>query len=893
MSTLRKSAVSMIMLLGGLAAAGEGTAPAPSFTKKPTAARDGDKVKIEFAVDRATDVAVYVEKASGEVVRHLVAGVLGPKAPEPLKAGALDQSVLWDGKDDDGKPAAGGPFKIRVGLGLKASWGGTAFGEKDQSGPNHITSVSGLAVGPDGRVYVMDNRSGWLYWPGYAVHVFRRDGAYEKTIKPFPANTPPEKIGPTRAFVNDRGFLNPVIFRTLGMTFYPYEDEPAPQMAFVDGRLYHPVVPATNPGTYYYRGDAPHLAAIDGDGAVALPGYAGPALGPWKHIRPHLVASSDSKSLFVTGFGKEAKPWNETAQVFPFVCRVPLPAAGPAQPFFGDAKQSGNDEKHLNNPRGMAVDGQGHLLVCDFGNDRIVVLKEADGSFVGSFPVKAPEWVGVHPKTGAVYVYSNRESIVKFSGWKDAKETARISPKCFASIYMGWGNMRPICSMALDTSAEPAVLWIGSNIGSPTLLRCEERGGSLAEPEPAKCFVTPGRWRPAADPTHRLVSCRVDEIDRMKGSALHVLDEATGQTRQVRTALGAIGNGQGATSRLDRDGNVYSCAASGGIWKCDASGKFVPFAATAADPGLKGHLPGDAGSTGTTAWERDWYVDRKGDIYTKVSGVAYHGMMHVDVYGPDGKLKRTALWGVTDGSYGPRVDPKGNIYMMEAIKPAGQPFPEEFKSRAQERYISAWYDWIYGSIVKFGPEGGNIWLKGRSDKDRPKAEPVKLPDSMAKVKVCASLRGDANEMQGALWMAPGVAHVGDMAVGGGGCHCHCTGCDFDVDDFGRSFAPDNGRQRVTVFDTNGNVILNFGAYGNQDYCGPESYVVDPAGKFLRPRNADDPKDLKSPFAEPEVAFNFIVGLAVTDKHAYVADCANRRMLRVKLEYAATETAVVP
>jgi hypothetical protein len=207
--------------------------------------------------------------------------------------------------------------------------------------------------------------------------------------------------------------------------------------------------------------------------------------------------------------------------------------------------------------------------------------------------------------------------------------------------------------------------------------------------------------------------------------------------------------------------------------------------------------------------------------------------------------------------------------------------------------VKHWYDWVYGSIVKFPPAGGNIWMKNLSDKNKPLAEPVKLPDALPKVKVWASFRGDENQMQGALWMTPGVAHVGDMGVSGGGEHCHCTGCDFDVDDFGRSFAPDNGRQRVTVFDTNGNVIAHFGAYGNQDYCGPESYVLDPKGKFLRPRKADDPKDLASPFAEPEVAFNFIVGLAVTDKHAYVADCANRRMLRVKLDYAATETIPAP
>jgi hypothetical protein len=144
-------------------------------------------------------------------------------------------------------------------------------------------------------------------------------------------------------------------------------------------------------------------------------------------------------------------------------------------------------------------------------------------------------------------------------------------------------------------------------------------------------------------------------------------------------------------------------------------------------------------------------------------------------------------------------------------------------------------------------------------------------------------------------MTPGVAHVGDLGVEGatGGEHCHCTGCDFDIDDFGRSFAPDNGRQRMTVLDTNGNIILQVGTYGNQDYCGPDSYVMDPVGKFLRPRQPSDPKDLQSPFADPEIGFNFIIGLAVTDKHAYVADCANRRCLRIKLDYAAAETVAAP
>jgi hypothetical protein len=145
-------ALGVITTLGALA--GEPAKP-PAFSEKPTIAKNGNGAIVSFAVDRQTDVAVYVEDAKGRAIRHLAAGMLGKNAPEPLKAGALEQSIAWDGCDDDGKPAAGGPFKVRVGLGLKASWGGLAFAEPGRSGPNMLEHlVTGLAVGPDGRVYV-------------------------------------------------------------------------------------------------------------------------------------------------------------------------------------------------------------------------------------------------------------------------------------------------------------------------------------------------------------------------------------------------------------------------------------------------------------------------------------------------------------------------------------------------------------------------------------------------------------------------------------------------------------------------------------------------------------------------------------------------------------------
>jgi len=113
-----------------------------------------------------------------------------------------------------------------------------------------------------------------------------------------------------------------------------------------------------------------------------------------------------------------------------------------------------------------------------------------------------------------------------------------------------------------------------------------------------------------------------------------------------------------------------------------------------------------------------------------------------------------------------------------------------------------------------------------------------------------------------------------------------------IRDSGRTFYTDQGRFRVVVLDTGGNEITAFGGYGNQDYCGPDSYVVDPDGKFLRPRSKDDPQDLVSPFTKPEIAFNWFVGLGVSDRYAYVADGGNRRVVRVRLDYAAEETTAV-
>lgn len=89
------------------------------FTSGPNVLQNGNSATITFAISEMADVEVAVIGEDGTVLRHIAAGVLGGtyNPPLPLQPG-LAQTIVWDGKDDNGDFCLSMNVKIRVRIGV-------------------------------------------------------------------------------------------------------------------------------------------------------------------------------------------------------------------------------------------------------------------------------------------------------------------------------------------------------------------------------------------------------------------------------------------------------------------------------------------------------------------------------------------------------------------------------------------------------------------------------------------------------------------------------------------------------------------------------------------------------------------------------------------------------
>jgi len=126
---------------------------------------------------------------------------------------------------------------------------------------------------------------------------------------------------------------------------------------------------------------------------------------------------------------------------------------------------------------------------------------------------------------------------------------------------------------------------------------------------------------------------------------------------------------------------------------------------------------------------------------------------------------------------------------------------------------------------------------------------------------------------GKTWMSGAEWFYGGVGVVGAGCSCYHTR--FQMDRFARSFAPEPDVYSVAVLDSNGNLILRVGKYGNIDDGKP---LVE---KYATPLSRSIGGDEVSLFYPEYIGVD-------TDRRLFISDVGNARIVSTQLNYHVNE-----
>jgi DNA-binding beta-propeller fold protein YncE len=780
---------------------------------------------------------VGVYNAAGACVRHLAAGLLGTNAPAPLARGTLQQSLAWDFTDDLGRRVPPGEYQVRVGLGA-----GVRFERHLLFNPNGLRDVRGIATDAKGNLYVtqQDRRGSQCS----TLLVFTRDGRYLRQLVPYAGTLPPERLaGAARVTLPDGRSVPP-----LYDAFSEYFAEgigtfPRQRFAVAASGAVWLLNGLDSTETLFPK----RLLRIEPDGGL-LPGYRGPVLGFYARMGGDAVValSPDSRLAYVTGLrgGLGAHEGisfpHHVVYRFDLERGEPVPVGAPdafAPPFLGEFRVPGRDAAHFNDPRGVAVDGEGNLYVADSGNNRIAVF-QPDGRPLGTLAVTRPEQVEVHPKSGAIYVIAQEKEttrLVKFADRKAAAPayTLDVKPRVWARL-------------ALDASDAVPRLWVAgtrttenANAGAQDVQAIDDDGaGFELRDAPVALAGYDVLERRSGLPT--ILESRVDYDGRKVSVWGIAYDCDTGR---------AAGTGH-VPRRRGLDGRLYTSQS------VDRTNETQPYEIRRfmAD-GVEDPFPGTPeGAIRPKPGTIDFDVDTRGRVHL----LRRQG---VDVYGADGRLEKKdfivvpEVPGWSGGVYGSvRLQRDGSVLLDTGLTPAGVRMPRELEGRLPATdarpSLAFVYEHLYGSVVQFGPEGGAVTLDPAGDST------WHLYNSgLARCR-----------LQGVQWSHFGMSPVRYRLVE----HLHCT-CEmtrFDVDDFGRVFLPDALRYNVEVLDRAGNALFRFGRYGNMD---------DDVPVCANPR---------------EPAFNWPTAVDVRGDRVFVADRLSKRLVKARLVYAAEAQARV-
>lgn len=872
---------------GDSAAARSGREECFQFVERPAVSRDGDKVTIAFSCRHPCDATVAIEDASGRIVRHLASGVLGPKAPGPFQRNSLQQTLIWDGKDDQGRYVDDkDSMTIRVSLGLKPQVErNLLYDSRKRVGSGTIL----LAAGDEG-VFVYDVQG------CETVRLYDHQGNYVRTCYPFPA----DKVGQVQ-----------------GLPWFSFPDgakAPAKRAYFLATLL---AGPESGNVESTIRIHSESTAMALGSGRIALAGLKLNRLasdgtsggldvhGPFVDVQPReyrpnksptvAAFSPDGKWLYLTGYAwLQPRGWAPVTDAFwaHGLYRLEYGRNDPPQLFLGEDRKWGKDDAHFSHPTGVAVDPAGRIYVADHGNDRVQIFS-ADGKLLRSLPVEAPTQLALHHKTGELYAFSwylspqfgnefpqirdLKPMLRKFSAWPELKPGKTYPlPLRHYGTKPAWSSLTGgQYQAALDSRTEPPTVWLIDDRGGYPVLYSEKPEGLVKTLDFREQAARSGiPLAPAVLNRQRLY------VDHLRG--------------QLYVAEGDCGTGKGFSRLIRIRPDTGKCdmvelplspedmaiAPDGLFYLRDGTvvGRFepvgwreVPFdygeeTAAGFGDGKRARLLGGLVMPSALA-NPHWHlggmdVNVAGDLLVACfnpasrqiptrkedreqavqAGKPYTPPLYpgrwasgyeMHIWDRTGRIKHTdVLPGQTMLACGVGLDRDDSVYanVSASIMLGDRPYYKVVGHR---------FDQV-GTLVKVKPGGGKFVMAAGEGTPVSigEAKPPRPPE-MAGIWV-----------DGAEWFYPGVGRTQ------WGMDCSCWNSRFTLDYFARSFAPEYDRYSVAVLDSAGNLVVRVGRYGNVD--------------------------------DADGLFDACYVATQTDRRLFIADPGNNRILSVKLEYHVTE-----
>ncbi|PCJ57782.1 MAG: hypothetical protein COA79_14965 [Planctomycetota bacterium] len=894
------------------------------FTQKPKITEKKDIISIEFEVKDFCDVTIAIENKQGKIVRHLASGVLGKNAPEPLLKNSLKQKIIWDGKNDQGRYLDNrDDINIRVSLGLKASYDKSLF----YSPHKRISGIPLLQMTPEG-LYVFEamgrdhlrlfNRDG-----EYVKTIYPFPANQINNVKGMKWDQIPgrEKVPHKESKYHQTILSSGDNAHGNGM-----KGNGAVGMAVHGKRIALAFVKLNRLSTDGSTDGLPLKGPVTGM-KIKKGGYGGFGKGK-QDIGPSSMAfSPDGETLYMTGYSYKQRHGGRPGSL-QGVMKLNYKTNEPMTVFAGNNKVLGfgTDDKHFTVPTSVETDAKGNVYVSDFFNNRVQIF-DASGKLIKTIKTKYPAKVLVHKKTQEIYIFSwavigldyNLQKKLKYNPRKFKQTLTHVSayPECKLKstepINLGPGSLGSIFAMGqiynvvLDSWSKDLAFWI---VGRKHIVSLADiaanawAANKLQNPDLWKSGIRKiqklkGKWTPTVEFSSMIPKDTVPRIKPPKwniqelyvnpqNEKLYVAEADSGPTGKAFKELIEIDPKTGKAKVIqlplnpmdiafDLSGLIYM-RTTNVLCRFDLKTmKEIPFdyGADRKSVGKDGGIGGRStpvisaimlpASNVVCYHQSGISVNVKGEIAVAcgnrtgnfgISGVlrmkkidsaatykqfSYPGRLLgstsvcIHIWDKNGKmLVKDAVPGApqADGVF---IDKNNNVYMMATP-------PRTIKGK----HIG---DGMSSTLIKFKPKNGRFISSGKSN-------PIPLSKNNYPTKK-QDLRG--------LWTEKPEWIYGGVGFGGfNGAGCACWFSRFKLDYFARTFAPEPLQFSVGVLDSNGNLILRVGKYGNEDSRGAKSLV---------------------PLGGDEVGLFHPCFVGVhTDRRLYIADIGNARIVNVKLDY---------